>query len=83
MTRLMDDLFILTGIKNIFDICPNIWNPGQYDYDGDRIGDECDNCVFTPNVGQVCTYVCMYIYRISRITYVYVIVIAQRQGLYK
>ncbi len=31
------------------DNCPNHDNPGQHDYDGDRVGDICDNCPFVIN----------------------------------
>jgi len=39
------------GILNDNDNCPDIYNPDQYDYDGDTIGDACDVCTDTDGDG--------------------------------
>jgi hypothetical protein len=40
------------GISNIFDNCPNHYNPLQEDTDNDGIGNACDNCPSIPNPNQ-------------------------------
>lgn len=37
------------------DNCPFIYNPQQYDYDRDDVGDRCDNCPYNHNPDQIDT----------------------------
>lgn len=37
------------------DNCPFIYNPRQYDYDRDDVGDRCDNCPYNSNPDQTDT----------------------------
>lgn len=37
------------------DNCPFIYNPQQYDYDRDDVGDRCDNCPYNHNPDQTDT----------------------------
>lgn len=37
------------------DNCPFIYNPEQYDYDRDDVGDRCDNCPYDHNPDQIDT----------------------------
>lgn len=37
------------------DNCPFIFNPRQYDYDRDDVGDRCDNCPYNSNPDQTDT----------------------------
>ena len=39
-------------VANLFDNCPDIFNPGQSDLDADSVGDTCDNCPEVPNSDQ-------------------------------
>ena len=36
------------GVRDGEDICPDVSDPGQADFDGDRVGDACDACGDTP-----------------------------------
>lgn len=42
---------------NLFkqDNCPFVFNPRQYDYDRDDVGDRCDNCPYNSNPDQTDT----------------------------
>ncbi len=40
------------GVADLFDNCPQTFNPDQLDSDGDGIGDACDNCPFVYNPDQ-------------------------------
>ena len=46
-------LIFLTGVQNIIDNCPNIYNDDQTDSDRDGVGDVCDNCPSKVNSQQV------------------------------
>lgn len=37
------------------DNCPFVFNPRQYDYDRDDVGDRCDNCPYNSNPDQTDT----------------------------
>ena len=37
------------------DNCPFVYNPRQYDYDRDDVGDRCDNCPYNSNPDQTDT----------------------------
>ena len=37
------------------DNCPLVYNPRQFDSDGDEVGDRCDNCPFESNTLQIDT----------------------------
>lgn len=37
------------------DNCPLVFNPRQYDYDRDDVGDRCDNCPYNSNPDQTDT----------------------------
>lgn len=37
------------------DNCPLMYNPRQYDYDKDDVGDRCDNCPYEHNPAQTDT----------------------------
>ena len=37
------------------DNCPFIYNPRQFDYDRDDVGDRCDNCPYNSNPDQTDT----------------------------
>lgn len=37
------------------DNCPFVFNPRQYDYDRDDVGDSCDNCPYNSNPDQTDT----------------------------
>lgn len=37
------------------DNCPFVYNPRQYDYDRDEVGDRCDNCPYNSNPDQTDT----------------------------
>ncbi|MGY5850519.1 hypothetical protein [Salegentibacter sp. F14] len=39
-------------VPNDDDNCPNVYNPGQENYDNDSYGDACDNCPFVDNQEQ-------------------------------
>ncbi len=42
------------GAKNSGDICREVWNPTQLDYDEDGAGDECDACPFVASREPPC-----------------------------
>lgn len=46
-------LFISLLLKQ--DNCPFVYNPRQYDYDRDEVGDRCDNCPYNSNPDQADT----------------------------
>lgn len=37
------------------DNCPLLFNPRQFDYDKDEVGDRCDNCPYVHNPAQIDT----------------------------
>lgn len=37
------------------DNCPLLFNPRQFDYDKDDVGDRCDNCPYEHNPAQIDT----------------------------
>lgn len=37
------------------DNCPLLYNPRQFDYDKDLVGDRCDNCPYEHNPAQIDT----------------------------
>lgn len=37
------------------DNCPLLYNPRQFDYDKDDVGDRCDNCPYEHNPSQIDT----------------------------
>uniref|UniRef100_A0A3P9P0V4 Thrombospondin 1 n=1 Tax=Poecilia reticulata TaxID=8081 RepID=A0A3P9P0V4_POERE len=47
--------FTGNGIKCKDDNCPFVYNPRQYDYDRDEVGDRCDNCPYNSNPDQTDT----------------------------
>ena len=49
----IDEDFVLIGIKNYADACPRVPSKNQRDFDGDRVGDLCDNCMYARNQYQV------------------------------
>ncbi len=51
LTGLYD--FDIDGIRDLYDNCPSLNNPGQSDIDGDLWGDVCDNCSSEPNRDQL------------------------------
>lgn len=46
-------LLIFLSLKQ--DNCPFVYNPRQYDYDRDDVGDRCDNCPYNSNPDQTDT----------------------------
>lgn len=44
---------LLSPLKQ--DNCPFVFNPRQYDYDRDDVGDRCDNCPYNSNPDQTDT----------------------------
>ncbi len=36
------------GVKDDIDVCPDVSDPGQADFDGDGVGDACDQCAGSP-----------------------------------
>lgn len=41
--------------SSLQDNCPFHYNPAQYDYDRDDVGDRCDNCPYNHNPDQADT----------------------------
>lgn len=37
------------------DNCPLLYNPRQFDFDKDEVGDRCDNCPYEHNPAQIDT----------------------------
>lgn len=49
-------IYILkSSISSSQDNCPLLFNPRQFDYDKDEVGDRCDNCPYVHNPAQIDT----------------------------
>lgn len=47
---------LLTNMYSIpQDNCPLLFNPRQFDFDKDEVGDRCDNCPYEHNPAQIDT----------------------------
>lgn len=43
------------GVTSSADLCPEVWDPQQWDHDGDGLGDFCDPCPLLPDA-EDCTH---------------------------
>lgn len=51
----MCSIHINAFVTSFQDNCPLMYNPRQYDYDKDDVGDRCDNCPYEHNPAQTDT----------------------------